>query len=292
VKKYYLATLTAVVFWSASFIATSIAYITIAPLQLGMVRGILPAFLFAVMRLFTKNRERPSKGDLPRVALSGLFGVTLYFTFQNIGVDMTTSSNAALITASFPAMTLLLESLIDRVVPAANKIAGIVIAMIGVGILTGATAEGSSNQALGNLCLLGAGLVWAVYSMLTRAVAQKYSAATVTTYQMLFGGIFFIPIALLEGKPWQLPTLSTAGAILFLCVGCSLLAYVLYNYGLQKISAGVAVSMVNLVPALGLVFSFVILHEAISARQIIGGLIVVAGVTLSSVQFPKKRERA
>ena len=110
---------------------------------------------------------------------------------------------------------------------------------------------------------------------------------TLTAYQMLFGGIFFIPFALLEGRPWQMPTATSLAAILFLAVCCSLLAFLLFNYGLQKISAGVSASLMNLMPALGLVFSFALLHEKISLRQIIGGVIVVLGVTLSSLQFRK-----
>jgi drug/metabolite transporter (DMT)-like permease len=65
--------------------------------------------IFWLIRKITKNKEKIRKEDRKRVALSGLFGITLYFTLENIGVCMTSASNAALIVASFPALTTLLE---------------------------------------------------------------------------------------------------------------------------------------------------------------------------------------
>lgn len=61
------------------------------------------------MRKITSNNEQIQKEDRMRIALSGFLGITLYFAIENIGVSMTSSSNSALIVASFPAVTTLLE---------------------------------------------------------------------------------------------------------------------------------------------------------------------------------------
>ena len=281
---YYLASTGAVVLWSASFIATKLAYETFAPIQLAAVRTLFAVILFWFMRKITANNEQIQKEDRIRIALSGFLGITLYFAIENIGVSMTSSSNSALIVASFPAVTTLLEFFIYHSKPNIKKVLGIILAIIGVAVLTQINVDGNSKSMLGNIILIGAGIVWAFYNFITRDLTNKYSAMTLTYYQMLAGFIFFLPFVIIEGKTWRMPTITSASALIYLSVGCSIVAFLLYNLGLRKLSASISVSLMNLVPVLGLIFSILILHESVSAIQISGGVIVIIGVILSSIQ--------
>lgn len=281
---YYLASTGAVVLWSASFIATKLAYETFAPIQLAAVRTLFAVILFWFMRKITANNEQIQKEDRMRIALSGFLGITLYFAIENIGVSMTSSSNSALIVASFPAVTTLLEFFIYHSKPNVKKVLGIILAIIGVAVLTQINVDGNSKSMLGNIILIGAGIVWAFYNFITRDLTNKYSAMTLTYYQMLAGFIFFLPFVIIEGKTWRMPTITSASALIYLSVGCSIVAFLLYNLGLRKLSASISVSLMNLVPVLGLIFSILILHESVSTIQILGGVIVIIGVILSSIQ--------
>lgn len=281
---YYLASTGAVVLWSASFIATKLAYETFAPIQLAAVRTLFAVILFWFMRKITSNNEQIQKEDRMRIALSGFLGITLYFAIENIGVSMTSSSNSALIVASFPAVTTLLEFFIYHSNPNVKKVLGIILAIIGVAVLTQINVDGNSKSMLGNIILIGAGIVWAFYNFITRDLTNKYSAMTLTYYQMLAGFIFFLPFVIIEGKTWRMPTMTSASALIYLSVGCSIVAFLLYNLGLRKLSASISVSLMNLVPVLGLIFSILILHESVSTVQILGGVIVIIGVILSSIQ--------
>jgi drug/metabolite transporter (DMT)-like permease len=284
-KIHYFACISAVLLWSASFIATKVAYGTFAPIQLGVVRTCLAAIVFWIVHKIAKNKEKIQKEDRKRIAISSLFGITLYFTLENIGVSMTSASNAALIVASFPAITSLLEFFVYRSKPTFQKTVGIILAIIGVAVLTQITVNGNEKSFCGNLILIGAGIVWTVYNFITRDLTNKYSALTLTYYQMLMGTIWFIPFVFLEAKPWRIPSVTSMNALIFLCIGCSVAAFVLYNFGLKKLSASVSVSLMNLVPVLGLVFSVFILDEIVFLTQIIGGVIVIIGVILSSIQL-------
>ncbi|WP_017209393.1 DMT family transporter [Clostridium beijerinckii] len=281
---YYLASTGAVVLWSASFIATKLAYETFAPIQLAAVRTLFAVILFWFMRKITSNNDQIQKEDRMRIALSGFLGITLYFAIENIGVSMTSSSNSALIVASFPAVTTLLEFFIYHSKPNVKKVLGIILAIIGVAVLTQINVDGNSKSMLGNIILIGAGVVWAFYNFITRDLTNKYSAMTLTYYQMLAGFIFFLPFVIIEGKTWRMPTMTSASALIYLSVGCSIVAFLLYNLGLRKLSASISVSLMNLAPVLGLIFSILILHESVSTVQILGGIIVIIGVILSSIQ--------
>lgn len=76
--------------------------------MVGFIRFVIAAILLFVFRLITKDKVKPDKKDMVKITLSGLLGITLYFAAENLGVKYTTASNASLIVASFPAITILL----------------------------------------------------------------------------------------------------------------------------------------------------------------------------------------
>lgn len=282
-KTYYAATTVAVLLWSASFIATKIAYSIFTPLMVGFLRFLTAAMILGMVRLMCRDTLRPTSKDMRTIALSGLLGITLYFAAENIGVQLTTASNASLIVASYPAITALFEFFLFRIKPTARKVTGIALAFCGVGILT--VTQGNNNDPrtlYGNLILIAAGIIWTFYNFTTRTITGKYSPLTLSYYQMAFGTVFFIPLVLLEHGTIQEITLSGVLAMLYLAVGCSVTAFLLYNFGLRKLSAATATSLMNLVPVFGLIFSGFLLHETITLRQIIGGAVVITGVILST----------
>lgn len=280
--KYYGAVMTAIVFWGASYIVTALAYETIAPLQLGFVRAALAALLFFVFMALTGVREKPSRGDLPYFAVSGLFGVTLYFACQNVGLSLTSSTNAVLIVACYPVITLVMESIGHRVMPSVRQLLGILIAVAGVRILTGTGGTAGSNVLLGDILLLGSGVMWGFYSLTTQKIADRYATSTLTAWQMLFGALFFIPFVLYEGRPWLMPTVKSGLSILFLAVCCSLTSFLCYNYSLRGISVTTATSLLNLMPVVGLICANAVLHESVTAMQLLGGAVIIAGVLVST----------
>ncbi len=282
---YYSSTILALLIWSTSFIATKAAYTTFPPLTLGLSRFIIASIVLGIVLLIKKEHVKVKPKDLATISFSGVLGITLYFSMENIGVSLTTASNAALIVASYPAITSLLEFILYKVKLSKYKICGIALAMIGVYFLTsvGESPDGK-NQLIGNLILIGTGFAWAFYTFMTRKVVDKYPPVTLSFYQTVAGSIFFIPLALLEKDSWQAPTTGSFMLLMYLGVFCSVIAFLLYNYGLIKLSPSSSVSLMNLVPIFGVIFSVVLLHETVSWRQIIGGLVVIVGVLMSAHQ--------
>lgn len=278
---YYASTVLALLLWSTSFIATKIAYATFPPITLGACRFIVATVVLGTLIIVKRQFIVPQKKHLPWILLSGALGITLYFTMENIGVSMTTASNAALIVASYPAVTALLELFIYRTPFTLKKAVGIGIAILGVGILSGLQEVGGSNPLLGNLILIATGVVWAFYNFVTRKVVEEYPGTVFAFYQTVAGMLLFLPLTLLERKSWQLPTTYTFGVLIYLGVFCSVAAFMLYNFGLKKLSAGTSVSLMNLVPIFGVFFSIIFLGETVSYQQIGGGIIVIGGVVLS-----------
>ena len=281
----YLSILGALVIWSSSFVAIKIAYETFPPITLGAVRFVVATLILGALTLLPKNRIRLEKKDIGTVALSGLMGITLYAVLQNIAMQWTSASSATLIIASYPAITLLLESLIYKVKMNLFKIIGILIAIAGVVILSYVRADTrQQGELLGVLLLLVAGIAWAFYNFLTKKVVNRYPSISLLFYQTLFGAIFMAPLALFERGDWAAPTALTFSMMLFLGLFCSVLAFLLYNNGLKKLPASSVTSMLNLVPIFGVFFSWMLLGEQVTLRKVIGGVVIIAGVMISARQ--------
>ncbi len=278
----YLSILGALIIWSSSFVAIKIAYETFPPITLAVVRFVVATLILGVLTLLPKNRVRLEKKDILTVAVCGLTGIMLYAVLQNIAMQWTSASSATLIIASYPIITLLLETVIYKTKLSAVKVIGILIAIGGVVILSYVKAETrQQNELLGIVLLIVAGIAWAFYNFLTKKVVNRYPSISLLFYQTLFGTLFMLPLALFERAQWQAPTLMTFSMMLFLGVFCSVIAFLLYNLGLKKLSPSSVTSMLNLVPIFGVFFSWLLLGEQVTLQKVIGGAIVILGVMLS-----------
>ncbi|MFS0577090.1 DMT family transporter [Sporosarcina sp. 179-K 3D1 HS] len=281
----------AVLLWSTSFVATKVAYASFAPLTLGAVRFCIAAIVLGLIKMMMKkDKVKPTKKDLGLIGVSGLLGTTIYFALENVGLEMTTASNAALIIASYPAITALLELFIFRIRIAGLKGIGIVLAIAGVYHLlsySGGQSPVGEHQLLGDLILVSAGVVFAFYTFTTRKVVATYSMITVLYYQTLVGAVAFIPLAFTEASRWRMPTTESFLIVVYLGIFCSVVAFFLYNYALRELSSSTAVALMNLVPVFGVLFSVLFLGEVIRSGQLIGGALVILGVVLSVKETKK-----
>ena len=281
--KHLAAAAAANLLWSGSLIASKLSYQSMGPMTLGLLRFSLATVCFFVLLRVAGERVVPDARGMAQIALTGLLGTTLYFAAENLGVSMIAASTSSLIVGSFPAMTLVLECLIDHTRPHPLKVLGVGLAFAGVALLAMTeSAEGGTNVALGSLILMAGGLCWALYNFAMRPVLGRYSALNTTCWQTLFGALGFIPLALMEGMGDVSLSGGAWASLAYLVFGCTVAGFVLYNWSLEDLEPSTATSLANLIPVFGLVLSALILHESISMQQLVGGAIVLVGIMLST----------
>ncbi|MFP3090490.1 DMT family transporter [Treponema sp. TIM-1] len=297
------ALIACVVFWGVSFVSTKIAGAVFPPMSLGALRFALAlVFLF-----FIKNRAVPEEKlqlqDLPLLIGAGLTGVTLYFSFENTGLGLISASEASIIVASIPALTLGAQWLGGKLprfgkrreeAPAAcippRRWVGALISMIGVGLtargaesLPPGTGTGVSagGNILGYLCMIGAALSWVAYCFLTPPLFSRRSRIYIVYWQTFFGFLAFIPFAALEFPHWGRPNPEVILHVGFLGLCCSALAYRFYAQSLAVLGISISALFLNLVPVVTVVAGFFILGERLSPVQWAGAALVLAGVYLA-----------
>ncbi len=269
---------------SSSYTLTKLALRDVPPFTIGFIRFTVAAALLAVWVHGIRRYPRPDAADLRRLAVGGLLGITLYFAIENTGVQLATASDAALLVASYPALTAILELLIYRQRTRPRSLAGIAIAIVGVYFVVGYAPEAGVHRRIGDVLLIVSGIVWALYNFATRSVSDRHPTPLILYYQALAGAVGFLLLALTEYRQWHAPAqpVTTIGCLTALTILCSILGLGLYARGLRRLRPSTAVNLLNLVPVFGLVIALVTLRETITVLQLTGGVIVIAGVTIST----------
>ena len=279
--KAYTALVLSNIIWGSSVVATRIAGGVIPPVTLCFLRFMTASLIMFSIWLISKDRQVPRGRDLVLVLVTGAVGVSVYYMLENRGIMMTSASTAALIAGSYPAITLLLGVLFFHEKATAGKVIGIGLALCGIALLSWQANEQASS-ALGIIFLLIDGLIWALYNYIVKSISDDLSPFTITFFQALTGTMLFVPFLFTESRAGIELTGSTVSCVLYLGIAASTVAYLLYNYGLRNVSAFAAASLLNLIPVSGTVLSALVLHEVITARAGLGGILVIAGVMIST----------
>lgn len=275
------AILAAALIWSSSFAVTKVTLAEIPPMTIGAMRFVLAAVVLGLLVHTRRDKRLPSPRQRLLIGFAGLLGITVYFALENVGVDWATASDATLIVASYPIITLVLEILCGRARFSVVRFVGMLVAIAGVWLVVrGQTGGGGEHHLWGDLILIAGGVVWAVYNLAAQRDDSGASPIVITYYQTLAGAGGFVLLSLLEADRWSVPSGGNLVRIGFLAALCSVAAFLLYNYGLRRLEPSVAVNLLNIVPVAGLGWAVLLAGESLNLLQVLGGAVVIVGVTL------------
>ncbi len=277
------AMLIAVLLWGPSFVATKVALRELPPFTIAFLRFLVASCL--LYPIWRRSNERISLKTNARrqLLLSGLLGITAYFILENLGIQFTTASDAALLMAAIPVVCLLVESLWRKQAVSWMRIAGIASSIVGMFLIVRqAPAHGGMGRLIGDLLIIAAALCWAAYSLLGKSL-EALPRLTVVTHQTLYGTLMLLPFALFELPRMNFPSLLGCLSVLYLGVMCSTVTYLLYNYSLRAMRASQVSVFLNLVPVIGVITAVIFLGDQVHPIQIIGGIVIISGVFLSTL---------
>ena len=274
--------------WSGSWITGKLAVAEAPPLEISTARFIIAAIVLAGIALVT--RADLGRGGLRPVALAGLLGYCAYNAFVFVGLTMAPASDGALIVpTTIPVLTALAATFIGERLTV-TKIGGFALASFGVALVIAAGQnddEISSRRLIGDvLMLLGAGC-WATYTVLGTIAMRTRSPLAVVTIAAPVGALCLIPLGLLEKGYADVPawSLSVWLNVLYLALIGSVASFILFYWVVRRVGAGVAAMTSYLVPVLTLVMAVVLLGDRPQPLQLVGGLVILAGVRVATLRL-------
>ncbi|WP_251358790.1 DMT family transporter [Kangiella sp. TOML190] len=282
---------TAILLWSASFVAMKYAIAEFGPILTVFLRMLLAmAVLLFFLKPITK-KQKYEKGDWWLLGLLALCEPCLYFIFESYALTFTTASEAGMVTALQPLLIAVAAFYFLKEKISGRTIVGCLLAMAGVVWLTlaGGSSEHASNPWLGNLLELGAIASATVYCLLARKLAQRYSPIFLTLLQTVAGTIFFLPLLFIQTEAVSFNvSVQAVFAILFLAFGVNIFAFTCYNYAFKTMPANRVGSLMNLLPLGTLFFGWLLLGETLAPMQYAAAGLVLLGVIWSQTK-PKAK---
>jgi drug/metabolite transporter (DMT)-like permease len=189
----------------------------------------------------------------------------------------------ALLVATAP----LWMAIIDRVVFGRRLpglvIVGLLIGFGGVAFLIGSPGSGHINL-LGAALALAAPLCWASGSVFTRHVKLPLRPLVAASMEMLWAGLLFGMFSLVTGElgrvHWQQISTTSIVALLYLIVFGSLVGFSAYVWLLRSAPLSLVSTYAYVNPIVAVILGAVFIGEAISARLVIAGGIIILAVAL------------
>jgi drug/metabolite transporter (DMT)-like permease len=280
----------ATLFWSGNFVLGRAVHEAITPLALSFWRW---AVALLILLPFAWPHVRQQWPLLRRHPLSllalGVLGVTNFNTFVYLGLQTTTATSAVLMVSTTPVLILALSRVLLGHPVSPCQASGVMLSLAGAALILAhgeprALLELSLNR--GDLWVLAAVLSWALYSVCLRwrppgVHPLAFLAATVGT-----GLLLLLPLYLWDlGRGHGLtPCPAVLGAIAYVALFPSVLAYVFWNRAVAQLGPGRAGHFMHLMPVFGALLSRLLLGERLRAYHLAGIALIAAGIWLATLR--------
>ena len=279
-----LAVLGVMVVWAGNFIVVKSAVAVLPPVGFTFLRFLLASVtLLVLLRVREGSIGMPRRDVVPILALGGL-GFGLYQIFWTTGLTTIAAGDSALIIAATPVLVAILAVIARSDVLTPIKLAGVLISFAGVAVVI-ASGPGLSlgGSLAGEGITLAAALCWSIYTAFAAPFLRRNSPLRATAWATVAGTAVLAPLGIL-----QLGTVDASAfrpEVLFALVYAGMLAAGVSNVivlnGVKIVGPTRTAALQFLVPALAVVLAAIFIAEPIRPGQVVGGLVIVAGVLLT-----------
>lgn len=274
--------------WSGNWILGRALRETFDPISLNFWRWLVALLVLAPFALRVTLAKRAAirrHGGL--LAFLALAGVVAFQSLVYLGLQSTTAINAVLINASAPAFIVISSWLVDREKAGWRQISGMLISFLGVLVIV---CQGEPARLLqleihgGDAWILLAMPIWGIYSVLVKRCPPELRGVALTFVLAAIGVAILLPLYFASAPrgPLRWPTQAEAGAVLYVAVAASVLAFLCWNRGVSVVGANAAGFTLPLLPAFGTVLAIIFLDESFRGFHAGGFATILAGVVLAT----------
>ncbi len=293
-KKYlgeFYVFISAILWGSISIFVYPLKDYGFSSMQMVCGRAVITVIVLGVFLLIKdKSLFKINVKDIPIFIGSGILSFVFFnFCYMN-SMGENSISVACLLMYTSPIWVTILSRIIFKEDLNIFKIIALVGALGGCSMVV--LSNDIKMTLVGLLYGLGSGFGYALYSIFGKIASKKYKSETTSFYTFLFATIISVPLS----KAWEIPAIVSADyiSILYLigiAVFCTILPYILYTSGLQKIQAGKASLISILEPVVASFVGFIVYGQKIGILGIIGIVIVVASLVFLEVKGNKKQAK-
>lgn len=294
--KALLAIITAALLWSSAGVTAKLLFETSHPFVAASHRFLLASALLLPWFL----REKKPKGFLRKLLPLGLLNagnVLFYFS----GLNLTTANAASILGTTAPLLTTVFAWFFIKERITLEKGVGIFFGLIGALFIVALPIfernSTSSGSIAGNILLTGSLLCWTTYIVYARYILKEGLYSPVLSASI---NIFTVAVAatgaavLTNHRIISLSFLSPQymGILLYASIGITIITFLLFQWGVQHISASTASlkTYIQLISGVGL--NAIFLNERLTGGYVIGSILVIIGIFLATGRQMTNRIRS
>jgi len=264
----------------------------IDPFTYAFYRFVLSSIVLLLIVFFKHDKPPIEKKDYLKIAGLGMLIIPFNQVAFLYGQKLTAAGHGALLFATVPlwifigALIHLKEKFVLR------RAIGVLVGFGGVIIiLLSGRIEVGKEYLIGDIIILIAVMAWAAYSIFGKPLVEKYGAFRITAYSLSFGSAAYLPFGLYSAinYDYSLSNLNAWLSVIYVALGVSVLAYVLWYWVLKQRDASKIAVYHNLQPFIAIAVAYTMLGETPEWSLIIGGIIVITGVLITEIRTNKKK---
>lgn len=278
----HIAAIVTVAMWGYSFVSSKVLLDNgLGPVHIYFYRFVL-AYLMVLFishkRLWASNWR-----DEGLFVVCALTSGSLYFIAENTALQYTLTTNVSLLTSLSPLITTMLVGLVYKTEKfGIGTWLGSAIAVTGVACVVFNSSTSLEVRPLGDFLALAAAFSWAFYSLILRRLNAHYDVWFITRKTFFYGILTSIPFLIFEPESQSVATIISRPEVyanlLFLGLGASTIAYVLWAYTVKTVGAVKANNYMYLQSIVTLIVSAIVLGEHVNFIGYLGIFLILAGL--------------
>lgn len=283
----YVACVFVVVFYAGNILVGA-TLSELPPFTVSFFRVTIAAVLLAPLGWRTAWEQR---GVFRRHAgpllLLAVTGVAFFNTFIYAALHFTSATNVSVLEAVIPVATAVLSAWLLRERLRWVQWAGVLVSLCGaVWVVRAGAGGGLSGWNFGDLIMVGAILTWALYSIAVRRYLHLFPEYGALLVMSVLAALLLAPFVAAEWLSSGVPPALGQGAVWaglgYLGLFPAFIALLLYNRAVATLGASQAAVFLNFLPVVTMLGAFVFLGEDITLGQVLGAVLVITGVLLTT----------
>jgi drug/metabolite transporter (DMT)-like permease len=281
-----LFALLAAIFWGFNYVLVKTVLKSIPESQFLFIRFILTVVLFLIFLAIRREPLKLEKQHILPVFILGVVGVGFYNIIWTYGIHQVTAANAALLISTSPIFTSIYAAFRREEPVSFKRWVGTILAFVGIYLIVrwapGAVFTFNSSAFTGNILILGAALIFALYSVMAKPLLNHYSPNKLTAYTMTSGLLVLIPYCLADGRTLKITsiTLHTWLYLGYIIIVGTVVAYVFWYKGIQHAGPVKTILFHYLCPVISMAVEPFFSGVKVSREQLVGALLVLIGLLL------------
>ena len=286
----YAALLLIATLWGTFPATGKLAVQDFPPVFLTAVRALIASsfLIFLLARSGAETVRGLGPGSIRAFVTLGVLGLTLSTQLSYIGYAYTTAANAAILQAATPVLVALgarayLGERLRR-----RQQAGVAVSTLGVLVVVTDgrlwTLRPEDLRAGDFITLVGL-VAWMAYTVYGKRVVTTHSPALVTTGAYVAGTCILLAEAVLTAPLFPRPHLGSvrAWAVVLYHAFFGAVAHIWWYRAVDRVGASRAAVFMNVTPIVGVVLAATLLREPVGVWDILGTVLVLGGVALTTV---------